>query len=215
MSKKIFVRQLEVGKLGVFCYIVGDRERMEGLIIDPGGSPMKILQAVNEENIRIRFVVNTHAHSDHICANKKVLRETGAKLVIHELEGRSLTRFHKKLFNLLLGGGSSPPPDVLVHDGDTVEIGDSSLMVIHTPGHSKGGICLYGDNNLFTGDTLFVGGIGRTDLPGGSMKILLNSIRKKLLVLPDETIIWPGHNYGASPSSTVMEERLYNPFLTI
>ncbi|MDY7032539.1 MAG: MBL fold metallo-hydrolase [Thermodesulfobacteriota bacterium] len=212
-SEKLFVRQVEVGKLAVFSYVVADRESREGLIIDPGGSPGKILNVVDEDGIKIRYIVNTHSHNDHIAFNAETLSKTGAQLIIHELEAKSLTRIYKGIFNRMLGGRPSPEPDVLVKDGDSIRIGGSSLEVIHTPGHSKGGICLYSDDNLFTGDTLFVGGIGRTDLPGGSLKVLLHSIEKRLLALPDETIVWPGHNYGTTPYSTVMHERFYNPFL--
>jgi glyoxylase-like metal-dependent hydrolase (beta-lactamase superfamily II) len=193
--------------------LIFDIESKEGLIIDPGGNPTRIVRTAEEEGIKIRLLVNTHAHIDHILGNAKVIEKTGAKLIIHELERNSLTRFYKRFFNLFLGGSPSPQPDILVKDGDTIEIGSLTLGIIHTPGHSKGGICIYGYDNLFTGDTLFVEGIGRVDLPGGSIKVLLNSIKNRLLVLPDETTIWPGHNYGPSPSSTVLQERLYNPFL--
>jgi glyoxylase-like metal-dependent hydrolase (beta-lactamase superfamily II) len=213
LPEKLLIKQLEVGRLGVFSYIIGDIESKEGLIIDPGGNPTRIVRTAEEEGIKIRLLVNTHAHIDHILGNAKVIEKTGAKLIIHELERNSLTRFYKRFFNLFLGGSPSPQPDILVKDGDTIEIGSLTLGIIHTPGHSKGGICIYGYDNLFTGDTLFVGGIGRVDLPGGSIKVLLNSIKNRLLVLPDETTIWPGHNYGPSPSSTVLQERLYNPFL--
>ncbi len=213
MPEKLLIKQLEVGRLGVFSYIIGDIESKEGLIIDPGGNPTRIVRTAEEEGIKIRLLVNTHAHIDHILGNAKVIEKTGAKLIIHELERNSLTRFYKRFFNLFWGGSPSPQPDILVKDGDTIEIGSLTLGIIHTPGHSKGGICIYGYDNLFTGDTLFVGGIGRVDLPGGSIKVLLNSIKNRLLVLPDETTIWPGHNYGPSPSSTVLQERLYNPFL--
>ncbi len=212
VSEGLLVRQLEVGKLAVFCYLVSDRESGEGLVIDPGGDTAKVLHTAYGDGVDVRFVVNTHSHTDHICGNAEVIRKTGAKLVIHELERRSLTRVHKRLLNRLLGGRPSPRPDILVKNGDTIKIGDSRLEVIHTPGHSRGGICLYGGNNLFTGDTLFVGGVGRTDLPGGSRKAILNSIIRRLLVLPDETIVWPGHNYGASSSSTVLKEKLYSSF---
>jgi glyoxylase-like metal-dependent hydrolase (beta-lactamase superfamily II) len=107
----------------------------------------------------------------------------------------------------------SPPADITVEDGDEIVLGDVSLKVIHTPGHSPGGICLLGDDNLFTGDTLFVGGIGRTDLPGASMGQFMNSIKENLLTLPGETIVWPGHDYGVKPSSTIEEERRTNPWL--
>jgi len=107
----------------------------------------------------------------------------------------------------------SPPADIIVKDGDQIVVGDVSLKVIHTPGHSPGGICLLGDGNLFTGDTLFVGGIGRTDLPGASMAQFMKSIKERLLILPGETIVWPGHDYGVRPSSTIETERRTNPWL--
>ena len=212
LSEKPFIKQLEVGRLAVFSYIICDAESKEGLIIDPGGNPTRIIRTAKEEGIQIRLLVNTHSHMDHILGNAKVIEKTGAKLIIHELERNSLTRFYKRFFNLFLGGSPSPQADILVKDGDTIEIGSLTFDIIHTPGHSRGGICIYGYGNLFTGDTLFVGGIGRVDLPGGSKKVLLHSIKNRLLVLPDETIIWPGHNYGPSPWSTVLQERLYNPF---
>ena len=212
-TENLFVHQLEVGKLAVFCYVVVDKETREGVIIDPGGSPGKILHAVNEDDVNVKYLVNSHSHNDHIVGNAEVLHKTGCRLIIHEHEARSLTRAHKKLFNRILGGRPSPQPDILVKDGDSIQIGGSNLEVIHTPGHTKGGICLYCDNNLFTGDTLFVGGIGRTDLPGGSLRLLLDSIKMRLLALPGETIVWPGHNYGTTPYSTVIQEKLHNPFL--
>jgi len=113
-----------------------------------------------------------------------------------------------------LGFTPSPSADVLLEDGDTISFGNSELTVLHTPGHSPGGICLYVENNLFTGDTLFVGAVGRTDLPGGSMETLLRSIKDRILSLPDETIIWPGHDYGRSPKSTIALEKSHNPYIT-
>jgi glyoxylase-like metal-dependent hydrolase (beta-lactamase superfamily II) len=113
----------------------------------------------------------------------------------------------------MFGGRPSPPADQTVKDGDLIRVGNLTLKVLHTPGHSPGGMCLHVDNAVFTGDTLFVGGVGRTDMPGGSWPLMLQSIKTKILTLPDETIIYPGHNYGHAPSSTVEKERLNNPFL--
>jgi glyoxylase-like metal-dependent hydrolase (beta-lactamase superfamily II) len=112
----------------------------------------------------------------------------------------------------MLGGKASPKPDVLLKDNDTVNIGEIRLNVIHTPGHTPGGICLYAPGHIFTGDTLFVGAVGRADLPGGSLKQLLSSIREKIYTLPVDTIVWPGHDYGPLPSSTVQLEIESNPF---
>jgi glyoxylase-like metal-dependent hydrolase (beta-lactamase superfamily II) len=111
-----------------------------------------------------------------------------------------------------MGGKGSPKPSRLLEDNDIIEIGNSTLRVIHTPGHTPGSICLYGDGNLFTGDTLFVGAVGRTDLPGGSARQLLSSIREKLYTLPPETRVWPGHDYGEAPISSIEREMRTNPF---
>ena len=113
-----------------------------------------------------------------------------------------------------MGFAPSPPADVLVEDGDTIGFGEEKLTVLHTPGHTPGGICLYDEGNLFTGDTLFVGAVGRTDFPGGSLEVLLRSIKEKILSLPDDTIVWPGHDYGGRPSSTVAYEKKHNPYIT-
>ena len=113
-----------------------------------------------------------------------------------------------------MGFTPSPSADVLLEDGDIISFGDKGLTVLHTPGHSPGGICLYVEDNLFTGDTLFVGAVGRTDLPGGSMETLLRSIKDRILPLPDETIVWPGHDYGGSPTSTIALEKRHNPYIT-
>jgi glyoxylase-like metal-dependent hydrolase (beta-lactamase superfamily II) len=113
-----------------------------------------------------------------------------------------------------MGFSPSPPADVEVEDGDTIPFGNETLTVVHTPGHTPGGICLYTDGNLFTGDTLFVGAVGRTDFPGGSMETLLQSIQAKILSLPEDTVVWPGHDYGSQPTSTVAFEKKHNPYIT-
>jgi glyoxylase-like metal-dependent hydrolase (beta-lactamase superfamily II) len=128
------------------------------------------------------------------------------------LDARQLQKLLNRTFSRVLGGKGSPKPDVLVKDNDIIKIGDCSLKVLHTPGHTRGGICLYTEGNIFTGDTLFVGAVGRTDLPGGSMKTLLTSIQEKIYTLPGNTIVWPGHDYGPRPSSTVQQESDTNPF---
>ncbi len=120
--------------------------------------------------------------------------------------------FLNRSFSRILGGKGSPGADRLLTDGDIIAIGETELRVIHTPGHSPGSICIYADGNLFTGDTLFVGAVGRTDLAGGSAPTLLSSIREKLYTLPDETIVWPGHDYGEAPASTIGREKAENPF---
>jgi hydroxyacylglutathione hydrolase len=144
--------------------------------------------------------------------NEEMKRKTGAKIIIHEKDAPSLTRIPASMLSMF-GGRPSPPADQTVKDGDLIQVGNLKLKVLHTPGHTPGGICLHTDGKVFTGDTLFVGAVGRTDLPGGSWETMLRSIKEKLLTLPDETIVYPGHNYGSAPSSTIQQERLHNPFL--
>jgi glyoxylase-like metal-dependent hydrolase (beta-lactamase superfamily II) len=211
----MILKQIEVGTLGVFCYIIGCEEEKVAAVIDPAAETDRIMDEVTALGLDLRYIINTHAHPDHISGNADIREKTGAKIIIHEDEEKLLTHLAHKAFIRMFGGKPSPKADIMVKDGDTIAIGNVSLSVIHTPGHSPGGICLYdGEENLFTGDTLFVAGIGRTDLPGGSMKTLMNSIKERILTLPDDTIIWPGHNYGPTPRSTVKQERDQNPFLS-
>ena len=208
----MFVEQLEVGNLGVFAYIVGCTETGEGLVIDPASDADRILSVSKENGIEIKYIVNTHSHIDHTMGNADMAARTGAKIVIHENEKELLTKQPSFLMSMF-GSNESPPADITVEDGDTIDVGNISLRVILTPGHSPGGITLHLNGYLFTGDTLFVGGVGRTDVPGGSWPVLLRSIKTKILTFPDETIIMPGHNYGFAPTSTVKQEKEFNPFI--
>jgi hydroxyacylglutathione hydrolase len=207
----MLIRQIEVGRLSVFAYLLGE-EGGEGLVIDPADEVDKIIALARSKKITIRTLVNTHAHVDHIMGNEEMKQKTGARIVIHEAEAPVLTGIPQSLL-AMFGARPSPPADQTVTDGDVLRVGESSLKVLHTPGHSPGAICLHGEGAAFTGDTLFVGGLGRTDLPGGSWPVLLASIRTKLLTLPGETVVYPGHNYGPAPRSTIRNERLFNPFL--
>lgn len=208
----MFIHQIEAGNFAVFAYLISGDLGGEGLVIDPADEIDAILGIAAQHRIDIKYIVNTHAHVDHITGNAEMRRKTEAKIVIHEDDAPFLTHTPRSML-AMFGGRPSPPADQMVKDGEIIRAGDVSLKVLHTPGHSPGGICLYGGGAVFTGDTLFVGGLGRTDLPGGSWQILLESIRTKLLTLPDETIVYPGHNYGPAPKSTIKQERLFNPFL--
>lgn len=208
----MFIEQMEVGGLAVFAYIVGCRETGEGLVIDPASDADKIISISKENGIDIKYIVNTHSHLDHTMGNADMVAKTGAKIIIHEKEKEILTK-QPDSFLAMFGGTQSPPADITVEDGDTIKTGNLTLNVILTPGHSPGGITLHLNGYLFTGDTLFVGGVGRTDLPGASWPLLLKSINTRLLIFPDETIIMPGHNYGYAPTSTVKQERDLNPFI--
>lgn len=208
------VKQFLVGKLAVFAYAVWDPETRECVLIDPAFETGNILAWLDEADLDLLGVINTHAHTDHTAGNAAIMAATGAKLLIHRLEAKRLTRIWNKAVSRVLGGTGSPSADLLLEDGDRIPVGKYELLVIHTPGHTGGSICLLSGSHLFTGDTLFVGGVGRTDLPGGSEEILAASIKDRLLSLDDETVVWPGHHYGETPSSTIGRERKGNPFIS-
>ena len=205
--------QIKVGFMDVFCYMVSCPVTKETLLIDPGGHEEQLVERVSQKGLEFKYIVNTHGHADHTCGNAKVKELTGAKIVMHEEDNELFTSPAGQERSRQMGFSHSPPADITVKDGDLIIVGEVSLEVIHTPGHSPGGICLLVDGNIFTGDTLFVGAIGRTDLPGSSMEQFMNSIKDRLLTLPDETVVWPGHDYGFKPSSTIGEEKQTNPWL--
>lgn len=195
-----------------FCYLIGDETSKTCALVDPAFETERILDEANRLGYKINDIINTHGHSDHTAGNGAIKAATGARVLIHELEAKRLGKVLHKTFSRLLGGKGSPSPDVLLQESDRIQIGMVHLEVLHTPGHTPGSICLYTDGHIFTGDTLFVGAVGRTDLPGGSTKQLLTSIQKKIYTLPGDTIVWPGHDYGPYPSSTVDREKNSNPF---
>ena len=197
--------------MGVCCYIVSCEKTGKAAIIDPGGDEDKILDACDRNNFEVEYIIATHGHPDHVCGIGPIQEATGAKIVMHRADAEFFGRPEVKDYFSMLGLAESPPPDILVEDGDTITFGEETLTVIHTPGHTPGGICLYNDPDCFTGDTLFVGGVGRTDFPGGSMGELSHSIKSKLLTLPPKTIVWPGHGYGGL-KSTIGEEARSNPY---
>ena len=196
-----------------FCYLVGDEASKTCALIDPAFETDRILAETKRQEYRVTHIINTHGHSDHTAGNEAIKTATGAQLLIHELDANRLGKVVHRTFSRILGGKGSPVPDVLLKDNDLIQIGDGiNLRVIHTPGHTPGSICLYSDGHIFSGDTLFVGAMGRTDLPGGSSRQLLASIQEKIYTLPGSTIVWPGHDYGPYPSSTVEQEKHANPF---
>ena len=151
------IEQIKTGDMGVFSYIVGHKG--EGVVIDPGGDEEKIMKKAAQSDIKLKYVINTHSHPDHTCGNKKICDATGAKIMIHRLDSESLTSQDFRLFGFAMGLQASPAAEILLNDKDTIELGDMELEVIHTPGHTPGSICIHTDKGLFTGDTLFVGGI--------------------------------------------------------
>ena len=191
------------------CYIVGDKIGGDGIIIDPGAEADRIMETVERDKLTIRFIVLTHGHMDHVGALSEVKRATDADIAVHTDDARSIQV--RNPFGLIIGGSSRAPltADRLLSDSDIIAIGDEQLTVLHTPGHTAGGISLAAEGVVFTGDTLFNFGIGRTDMPGGSYDQLINSIETKLMVLPDDTVVYPGHG----PETTIATERQYNPWL--
>ncbi|WP_321531153.1 MBL fold metallo-hydrolase [uncultured Desulfuromonas sp.] len=205
----MLVETLAVGPLQVNCYLVACPRTKHALVIDPGDEGDRILELVDKLELKVKMVVNTHGHFDHVGANHQVLTATGVELCMHRDDLPLLKVAAQQAEGYGLPAVQSPDPKRFLENGDLVEVGDLSFEVIHTPGHSPGGICLYGEGHLFSGDTLFASSIGRTDLPGGDMKQLLSHIRSQLMVLPDATVVHPGHG----PESTIGREKTVNPFL--
>jgi hydroxyacylglutathione hydrolase len=210
----MIIKQMPVGQMAVFGYIVGCEETLECVLIDPAGSEEQVLRVLSRKKLQPRYIINTHGHPDHTCGNQWIQEKTGAKIVMHEADAGLFDTPAARVMARQMGFRPSPPVDWQVRDGDLISFGRETLRVIHTPGHTPGGICLYGRGNLFTGDTLFVGAAGRTDLPGGSLEILLHSFREKIRTLPDDTVIRPGHDYGDRPTSTIGREKQTNPYFT-
>lgn len=204
----MIVKGLVVGPLQVNCYLVGCEETKEGIVIDPGGDAPVILSQIHALGLDIAYIVNTHGHIDHVAANRSIKEATGAPIAIHRLDAPWLTNPQGGLA-LVLGVTPGPPADILLEEGDEVRFGNISLKVLHTPGHTSGGISLLGEGVIFTGDALFDMGIGRTDLPGGDFKTLIESIKTKLFTLPEETVVYPGHG----PATTIGREKSINPFV--
>ena len=210
----LLVQQLTVGMMGVCCYVVSCEATKQAAIIDPGGDEDRILDYCTRNDLQVTYIINTPGHPDHDCGNGRLKAATGAQIVLH---GDDVTYFgDQRIKDYFSGLGlpASPPADLIVKDGDTITIGNEQLQVIHTPGHTPGGICLYSAPHCFTGDTLFVGAVGRTDFPGGSMRQMIDAIKNRLLTLPPETIVWPGHGYGGS-QSTMAREAQSNPYLEL
>ena len=200
---------LEVGQFASNCYIVGS-DSGEGMVIDPGADAGKILKAIKELKLDIKLIVATHGHIDHIGAVDEIKKATGAPFAIHSDDVQTLSQGAGFFSFMFAASASSPPqPDILLQGGDSVGVSGLSFSVLYTPGHSPGGICLLGHGAVFVGDTLFCQSIGRFDFPGSSGSQLLDSIHSKLMVLPDSTIVYPGHG----PQTTIGDERRMNPFL--
>jgi hydroxyacylglutathione hydrolase len=198
-----------VGPLQVNCYLLGCEETGEGVVIDPGADADRIIPLFSRHGLKIVHVINTHGHFDHVGANGKLVEITGADLLLHEADVPLLALAAKTAAVYGLKAEESPRPDVYLKDGMKIAFGKYELTVLHTPGHTPGGCCLYSEGMVITGDTLFADSVGRTDLPGGSHATLVASIHRKLLTLPDDTVAYPGHG----PATSIGRERLHNPYL--
>ena len=187
------VHQIQVGNMQNFTYIVEDDDTNEAIIIDPSWELIELELIIKRNNLKIKYIVNTHHHFDHTLGNEAMTESTNAPIIQHE--------------------SSELKHDITVKNGDYIEFGNSKLKVLHTPGHSKDSICLIGDSKIFSGDTLFVGNCGRIDLPGGSAKELYHSLFDVLHSLDDDLVLYSGHNYGISEISTLGQEKITNPVM--
>lgn len=200
------IKQFPVNSLQVNCYVVSDEH--EAIIVDPGEASAQVLNFLRENNLQVVAIINTHGHADHIAGNAWFAEQTKAPLFVHELEVPYLKDPNLHLGSFIQMNVPESKPERTLKDGDKVTFGAASLEVIHTPGHSPGGICLYAPGVLFSGDTLFRSSVGRTDLPQGDQTVLSQSL-KRLALLPPETVVYPGHG----PSTTIGYELEVNPFL--
>ena len=203
------MKVLVVGALGVNCYILHAEGHDEAVVIDPGGSEEAVWMHISAEGLTLKAILNTHAHADHIGAVDFLREKTGAKFYIHEADAPMLLDARKNLSTFMGMPIVTKPADVLLKGGEVLDICHMKFTVLHTPGHSPGGVCYLMEDRVFSGDTLFAESVGRTDFPGSSAKDLMTSVREKLLVLPDEIKVYCGHG----PETTIGHERKYNPYI--
>ncbi|MEM0078896.1 MAG: MBL fold metallo-hydrolase [Nitrososphaerota archaeon] len=203
---------VEVGLLMSNSYVVFDPDLREAIIIDAGDEADKILRMIEKNDVKVKAIYATHGHFDHVLAVREVKEQLGCKFYIHREDLPLLERASESYMKLFGEERLGPPaPDGYVSEGDIIKIGDYEMKVIHTPGHTSGSVCYVIEGAVFTGDTLFAGSIGRTDLPGGNLQKLIDSLTRKLLSLPEDYSVFPGHG----PSTTIGIEKLYNPFIGI
>jgi len=210
-----FIRQVAVGVYKVNTYLVACRQTGQAVIIDPGGEAKKILEKVRQEKMTPIYILNTHGHGDHVLANHKLQKDLNVPVAMHEADDIFFSDpAIREISRKELGLPPAGPADIKLQDNDILQVGNLEIRIIHTPGHTPGSACFLVDGNLFTGDTLFVGDVGRSDLTGGSFEQLLASLKNKVIILPGETTVWPGHDYGETPTSTLDWEMRENPYIT-
>jgi len=207
----MIIKKLAVGPIQANCFIVGCEETRQAAVIDPGDEADRILLTLAEAKLTVVQIVNTHDHFDHVGANRRMKQATGAPILIHALDAPMLGMLSRSAAAWGMSAEDSPPPDRTVDEGDHIPVGTLTFQVIHTPGHTPGGVSLLCDRVLFVGDTLFAGSVGRTDFPGGSFDALKASIRNKLFTLPAEVKVYTGHG----PETTIGAEKRGNPFVGV
>ncbi len=204
----MIIKALAVGPMMSNCFILGCERTREAVVIDPGDDTDRILLSLADSKLKVKYIINTHGHFDHVGGNKRMKDATGADILIHPHDAPMLDITSSSAASIGMRMEDSPPPDRTIDEGDTITFGDITLEVFHTPGHSPGGISLYTDDIVFVGDTLFAGSIGRTDFPGGNYDMLISNVRKKLFLLGDDVRVFTGHG----PETTIGRERRFNPF---
>jgi len=205
----LIIKRLAVGPIMANCFILGCDESFEAAVIDPGDEADKILLTLAEYKLQVKYIINTHGHFDHVGANKRMSEVTGAPILIHALDVPMLGQLSKSAAAWGMSADDSPAPEKTIDEGDEISFGNHTLSVLHTPGHTPGGVSLHTDGHVFVGDTLFAGSIGRTDFPGGDFNTLKASIQDKLFTLSDEVVVYTGHG----PETTIGQERQHNPFV--
>jgi len=201
--------RIPAGIYAANCYIIYSEVTRDAIVVDPGGDVDDILSSIRENGLKIKYIVLTHGHADHIGGVKELKKVLSVPVMIHEDDREILVDGNKNLSTIMAMGTVEIEPDILLKDGDIIEFGDEKAQVIHTPGHTRGGICIKIGDSMITGDTLFTGSIGRTDLLGGDYDSIINSIKDKIMIYSDDIKVFPGH--GAP--STIGRERTSNPFL--
>ena len=205
----MIIKTLALGPIMANCFIVGCENTKSAVVIDPGDEVNKILMSLADSKLTVKYIINTHGHFDHVGANKRLKDATGAPILIHKSDADMLAQVSLSAMAFGMSGENSPPADKTIGEGDKITFGDITLTVLHTPGHSLGGVSLHSNGVVFVGDSLFAGSIGRTDFPGGDYDTLISSIKTKLFPLGDDVVVYSGHG----PATTIGREKRFNPFL--